>query len=84
MKKLKKFIQKKGGFKVFLITTFIVLLALFFIIMGVVYVDFHGDWSKIPQILTSNFAISIYVISGLVIFLLFCVIVLSNRNKEIK
>lgn len=84
MKKLKKFIREKGGWKLFLSTILIIFVGLFFLLMGVVYADFHGDWSKIGKILTSEFAITIYVISGLVILLLFYVLILSDRNKEIK
>lgn len=81
---LKKFIREKGGLKVFFISLALILVACFFIILGVVYTNFGGDWSKIPQILSSDFAIAIYIILGLIIFALFYITIIFGRNKEIK
>ena len=84
MKKLKKFIQDKGGWKLFLIYLALILVALFFIVLGCVYAYYDGNWGRIPEMLSSDFAISVYIIVGIVIFALFYITVIFGRNKEIK
>ena len=84
MKKFKKFIQSKGGIWVLLGTIALILIASFLILVGVVYTNFGGDWNRIPEILSSDFAISVYIIIGLTIFALVIVTITLNRNKEIK
>ena len=54
MKKLKKFIQDKGGWKLFLISLALILVALFFIILGCVYAYYDGNWGRIPEMLSSD------------------------------
>lgn len=83
-KKIKSFINKKGGLVEFLTFVGLVLLASFLIIIGVIYGTYGGDWNKIPELLSSDFAIAVYVIIGLTIFALFYITVISGRNKEIK
>lgn len=83
MKKLKKFINSKGGLKVIIVSLALVLVALFCVIVGIVYGDFGGDWSKIGEILTNDFAIAIYIIVGLIVLLLISLIITMNRKKEI-
>lgn len=84
MKKIRDFIRKKGGVKVFLISVALIVVALALILVGCIYAYWDGEWDKIPQMLTSDFAISVYVISGVVILLLFYVTIIANRDKEIK
>lgn len=84
MKKIRDFIRKKGGVKVFLISVALIVVALALILVGCIYAYWGGEWDKIPQMLTSDFAISVYVISGVVILLLFYVTIIANRDKEIK
>jgi len=84
MKKIKEFIQKKGGLKLFLVSLALVLLAGILILVGVIYTSFGGDWSKLGTILTSEFAIAIYVVIGLVLFALLYITIISGRNREIK
>lgn len=83
MKKLKKFINSKGGLKVIIVSLALVLVALFCIIVGIVYGDFGGDWSRIVWLLTNDFAIAIYIIVGLIVLLLISLIIIINRKKEI-
>lgn len=84
MKKIRDFIRKKGGVKVFLISVALIVVALALILVGCIYAYWDGEWDKIPQMLTSDFAISVYVISGVVVLLLFYVTIIANRDKEIK
>lgn len=84
MKKLKKFISKKGGLLAFLTGIGLVLIASFLIIIGVIYGTYGGNWDVIPQLLSSDFAIAVYVVIGLTIFALFYITIISGRNKEIK
>lgn len=84
MKKLKKFISKKGGLLAFLTGIGLVLIASFLIIIGVIYGTYGGNWGVIPQLLSSDFAIAVYVVIGLTIFALLYITIISGRNKEIK
>lgn len=84
MKKIKKFIREKGGLKVILWTLFLILIAGVLIITGVVYNYYGGDWGKIPEILSSDFAISCYVISGVIIMILVFMSIIAKRNEEIE
>lgn len=83
-KEIKDFLHKKGGLWAFLISVGLVLTALFLILVGCIYAYWGGDWGKIPEMLTTDFAIACYVIAGLTIFALFYVTIIMNRNKEIK
>lgn len=84
MKKIKKFIQAKGGLKVFLVTLALILVASFLIVVGVIYGTYGGDWGMIWRVLSSDFAIACYIIIALTIFALFYITIISGRNKEIK
>ena len=83
MKQLKKFISSKGGFLAMLGTLLLLFLAIFLIVIGNVYGSYNGDWSKIGEILTQPYAITIYVVAGLLAFFLFVISVIFNMNKEI-
>lgn len=83
MKKFKKFITSKGGIWVIIGTLLLLLLAGFFILLGVIYGNYGGDWSFIGEALSSKFAIGVYVILGLVVFFLIYLTILFDRNKEI-
>lgn len=84
MKKIKNFFNKKGGIWVFVTTLVLILVASFFIILGVIYGTYGGNWNKIPEVLSSDFAIAVYVIIGLTLLILFYIAFISGRNKEIK
>lgn len=83
MKNFKKFIQAKGG--LFAIISGITLIALagFLILVGVIYGSYGGNWGVIGQVLTSQFAIGVYVIMGLILFFMIYITIIFNRNKEI-
>lgn len=84
MKEFKKFITKKGGIFAILGTILLLLLSGFLILLGVIYSTYNGDWSVIGQVLTSKFAIGVYVIMGLVFFFIIYITIIFNRKKEIK
>ena len=84
MKKLKKFISSKGGIFAIIGTISLLLLAGFLIVIGEIYGRYGGNWGVIGQILTSPFAIGVYVIMGLVMFFVIYLTVIFDRNKEIK
>ena len=84
MKKLKKFFNSKGGIYAVIGTISLLLLGGFLIIVGVIYGTYGGNWGVIGELLTSQFAIGVYVILGLVIFFLIYISIIMNRKKEIK
>lgn len=84
MKRLKRFLQSKGGIWAIIGTISLLLLAGFFIILGVIYGTYGGNWGYIGEVLSSKFAIGVYVILGLVVFFIIYLTVIFNRNKEIK
>jgi len=84
MKKFKRFITSKGGFVAIFGTIFLLALAGFFILLGVIYGQYGGNWGVIGEVLTSKFAIGVYVIMGLVLFFIIYITLIFDRNKEIK
>ena len=84
MKKLKKFIEKKGGLLALFTGIGLVLLASFLIVVGVIYGTYGGNWGILGELLKSDFAVAVYVIIGLTIFALFYITIIGGRNKEIK
>ena len=84
MKKFRKFITSKGGIWAVLGTLLLLLLAGFLILVGVIYGTYGGNWGVIVEVLTSQFAIGVYVIMGLTFFFIIYITLIMNRNKEIK
>ena len=84
MKKVKKWITSKGGIITILTTLGLILVASFSIVLGVIYTTYQGDWSKLGELLTSEFAISVYIIIGLTIGALIMALVMFDRTKEIE
>ena len=84
MKKYKKFIAKKGGIFAILGTILLLLSAGFLILLGVIYGTYNGNWSVVGEVLTSKFAIGVYVIMALVLFFIIYITIIFNRKKEIK
>lgn len=84
MKKFRKFITSKGGIWAVLGTLLLLLLAGFLILIGVIYGTYGGNWGVIVEVLTSQFAIGVYVIMGLTFFFIIYITLIMNRNKEIK
>ena len=83
-KQIRKFIQSKGGIWALLGFIGMLLIAAFLIIVGVIYADYGGNWNKIPQVLSSNTAITVYVVFGLVILALIYIYVIFKRKEDIK
>ena len=83
-KKLKKFILSKGGIWALVGTISLLLISAFLIIVGVIYSDYGGNWNKISEVLSSNFAITVYVVLALVILGLIYAYVLIKRKEELK
>lgn len=83
-KKVKKFLDKKGGLYAVLITIGLSVLALVLIALGYVYGSLDGDWNKFLEWFASPFAISLYVIGFLIIFFLIIINILIKRNEDIK
>ena len=83
-KKIIKFIKSKGGIWALVGTISLLLLSAFLIIVGVIYADYGGDWNKINEVLTSNFATTTYVVLGLVILALIYIYVIFKRKEELK
>ena len=83
-KKLIKFINSKGGILALVGTIVLLLIAAFLVVVGVIYADYNGDWSKISEVLTSNFATTTYVVLALVIFALIYIYIIFKRKEELK
>ena len=83
-KKLKKFLTKKGGLYSVLITMGLCILALVLIGIGYVYGSLGGDWNRFWLWFTEPLAISIYVITLLVVMFLVIIRILIKRNEDIK
>ena len=83
MKKLKKFFTSKGGIFAIFGTILLLLLAGFLILVGVIYGTYNGNWGVIGEVLTSKFAIGVYVIMGLVFFFMIYLTIIFNSKKEI-
>ena len=83
MKKFKRFICSGGGILAIVSTILLLAFAGFAILLGVVYGSYNGDWSFIGEILTSKFAIGVYVIIGLMFIFIVYLTIIFNRNKEI-
>lgn len=83
MKQFKKFITLKGGIFAIISTILLLLLAGFLVLVGVIYGTYNGNWNVIGEVLTSKFAIGVYVIMGLVLFFIIYITIIFNRNKEI-
>ena len=83
MKKLKKLFTTKGGIFAIFGTILLLLLAGFLILIGVIYGTYNGNWGVIGQVLTSKFAIGVYVIMGLVFFFMIYLTIIFNSKKEI-
>ena len=84
MKKFRKFITSKGGIWAIIGTISLLLLSAFLIVVGIIYSDYNGNWGKIGEILSSNFAITTYVVLGLVIFALLYIYIIFKRKEDLK
>ena len=82
-KKLKKFLNSKGGLIAIISTIALIIVAGFLIIIGVIYGTYNGNWGKIGEVMSSDFAITCYIIFGLIILFLLYVAIIFRRNKEI-
>ena len=82
-KKLKKFINSKGGLATLISVICSIILALFLMLIGIIYSDYNGDWSKIPEFLGSNLMVTIYIVGGLIIIALIYIYVLFKRKEDI-
>lgn len=83
-KKILKFIKSKGGIWALLGTISLLLLSAFLIVVGVIYADYGGNWNKISEVLSSDFAITVYVVFGLVVLALIYLYVIIKRKEELK
>lgn len=83
-RKLVKFINSKGGIWALIGTIVLLLVAAFLVIVGVIYADYGGNWNKISEVLTSNFATTTYVVIGLIILALIYIYVIFKRKEELK
>lgn len=82
-KKLKKFINSKGGLATLISVICAIILALFLMLIGIIYSDYNGDWSKIPEFLGSKLMVTIYIVGGLIIVVLIYIYVLFKRKEDI-
>lgn len=82
MKKIKKFIASKGGLLSIIGVIATIILAFFFIILGNVYSKYNGDWSYVVELLTNDFAISVYIVLALFIFFGFIIYVKVKSRED--
>lgn len=81
-RKIKKFLSSKGGIAVIISTVSLCVIALTAMTFGYVYSDLNGDWSRLGELFFADWMIGIYVIMGLLVFLLIYALVLLNRKEE--
>ena len=81
-RKIKKFLHSKGGLAVVITTASLCLIALASMTIGYVYSDLGGDWSRLGELFFSDYMIGIYVIIGVLGFLLIYLLVLLHRKEE--
>ena len=81
-KKIKKFLHSKGGIVTVITTASLCVVALLSMTIGYVYGDLDGDWSRLNELFFSDWMISIYVILGVLLFLVIYLFVLFNRKEE--
>lgn len=82
-KKFRRFINGKGGLATLISVIVAIFLALFLMLIGIIYSDYDGDWSKIPEFLGSKLMVTIYVVGGLIIVVLIYIYVLFKRKEDI-
>lgn len=82
-KKFKRFVRSKGGLATLISLISAVILALFLMLIGMIYSDYDGDWSKIPEFLGSKLMVTFYVVGGLIIVVLIYIYVLFKRKEDI-
>ena len=83
MKQFKKWISSKGGIITILTTITLIIIALISIIIGYVYTDLGGNWNRLGEMFASDYAISIYIILGLVVLAVIYIAIMFKRNEEI-
>lgn len=82
-KKFKRFVRSKGGLATLISVIGAIVLALFLMLIGIIYSDYNGDWSKIPEFLGSKLMVTIYIVGGLIIVVLIYIYVLFKRKEDI-
>ena len=82
-KKFRKFVKSKGGLATLISVIALLFIALFLIVIGMIYSDYGGDWSRIPEFLGSNIAVTVYVVVGLVVIALISIFILIKRKEDI-
>lgn len=75
--------KKKQKKSLFAILSAIIVLTLATLLV-VIYNGITQGWEKLGEIFTSGYAISIYVIIGILLILLLNLFIIFNRKKEIK
>jgi uncharacterized BrkB/YihY/UPF0761 family membrane protein len=81
-KKIRNFLHSKGGLATIIATALLCVVALVSMMIGYVYSELNGEWNRLGELFKSDFMISIYIILGLLAFVLVILIVLINRRKE--
>ena len=82
-KKFRKFVKSKGGLATLISVISLIFIALFLIVIGMIYSDYGGDWTRIPEFLGSNLAVTVYIVSGLIIVVLIYIYILIKRKEDI-
>jgi len=82
-KKFRRFIRGKGGLATLISVIGAIVLALFLMLIGIIYSDYDGDWSKIPEFLGSKLMVTIYIVGGLIIVVLIYIYVMFKRKEDI-
>lgn len=81
-RKIKKFLHSKGGLAVVITTASLCLIALASMTIGYVYSDLDGEWSRLGELFFSDYMIGIYIIVGVLAFMLVYLLVLLHRKEE--
>lgn len=82
-KKFRKFVKSKGGLATLISVISLIFIALFLIVIGMIYSDYGGDWSRIPEFLGSPIATTTYVVGGIIVVALIYIYILINRKEDL-
>lgn len=81
-KKIKKFLHSKGGLVAVISTASLCIIALLSMMIGYVYSDLDGEWSRLGELFFSDYMIGVYIIVGVLAFLLVYLLILLHRKEE--
>ena len=81
-KKIKNFLSSKGGLAAVISVASLCVVGFLAIIIGYVYSDLGGDWSRLGELLGADWMVSIYILVAVILFFCIVALILINRRNE--